>query len=155
MQRVLHGRLDRLVVLGERSVEHGAREEPAGPLAVHDERPPRRWILWVHRGGIVGHVALPLLVGHVPRDAGTRRIPRLAFGIGGGSVVHDAAVEGPAPRPPVIETHAGGVVLLRILDARAALAQVAGFGLRAGIDPLAGGGGAVLLPLPEAIAPLA
>src|SRR5882672_11998183 len=107
MQRVLHGRLDRLVMLGERSVEHRAREEPPDPLAVHDERPPPLRIFWIHRRRIVRHVALPLLVRRVPLDTRARRIPRFAVDVGGGAVVHDPAVERPAPSPSVIEAHAG------------------------------------------------
>src|SRR5947209_13923977 len=116
MQRVLDRRLDWLVVFGEGPVEHRAGEEPSDALAVHDERSPGLRVARLHRGRVVGHVALPLLVRRVPFDPRTRRVPPLAMEIRGGAAVQDPAIERPAPRPAVIEAHAGRTVVLRTLD---------------------------------------
>src|SRR5438445_7464712 len=102
-------------MLRERPVEHRAREGPSDALAVHDERPPPLRIFRIHRGRIVWHVPLPFLLRRNPLDTRTRRVPRLAVEVRGGAVVHDAAVERPAPCPTVVVAHAGGLVLLRIL----------------------------------------
>ena len=80
MQRVLHRRLDRLVVLRKRSVDHAVAEQPAHAFAVHDERQPGVGIVRVHSRRVVRHVARPL--GAVPGDAGTCRVPRLSVQVG-------------------------------------------------------------------------
>src|SRR5438445_1799611 len=155
MQRVLDRRLDWLVVFGEGPVEHRAGEEPSDALAVHDERSPGLRVGRLQRGLGVGHVALPLLVRRVPCGPRTRRVPRLALEVGGGAVVQDPAIERPAARPAVIEAHAGRIVLLGILDAGPPLREIAGFGIRAGVDPVAGGGRPVVLERAEGSHPLA
>src|ERR1700737_2303869 len=47
MKRILDRGLHRLVVLGERPVNHGGGEEAPHAFAVHDERQPRRRTLGV------------------------------------------------------------------------------------------------------------
>ncbi len=85
MQGIRDGRFDGFVVLGEWAVSQRCREEPADALGKHDEcaERPRRGV-----GLHVGDITDPLLA--VPLDADAGRVPRLAVGIGGGAVVHDA-----------------------------------------------------------------
>ena len=147
MERVIDRRLDGLVVLRERTIAHRVREEPTDAFAVHDERQPRRGILRVHRRRVVGHVALPARA--VPLDAGALRVPWLAVEVGRRAVVHDAAVERPAPGPLRIEAHARRVVLLRVGDAVPPLAEVPILGVAAGVDPVPGGRRAIGLEVRE------
>src|SRR5439155_21889195 len=92
-------------------------------------------------------VALP--AGAVPLDAGTLRVPWLAVEVGRRAVVHDAAVERPAPGPLRIEAHARRVVLLRVGDAVPPLAEVPILGVAAGVDPVPGGRRAIGLEVRE------
>ncbi len=147
MERILHRRLDRLVVLGERAVDHAVAEEPADPLAVHDERQVRVRIFGIHGGRVVGHVANPLRA--VPADARPLGIPRRAVEVGGGAVVQDTTVQGPAPRPVGVEAHPGGVVGRGVLDSAPPLHQVSGVRIRACVDPVPGGRRAVVLQVCE------
>ena len=134
MERVLHRRLDRLVVLRERSIDHAVAEQAADAFAVHDERQPGLRIVRVHRRRVVRDVADPLAA--VPGDARSRRIPRLAVEVGRRTVVHHTPIERPAPRPVRIEAHARRIVRLRVADAGAALHQVARVRVAACVDPV-------------------
>ena len=134
-------------MLGERAVDHAVAEEPADPLAVHDERQPRLGVVRVHGRRVVGHVAHPFRP--VPRDPRALRIPRLAVEIRRGAVVHHSAVERPAPRPVGIEAHACGVIGGGVLYATSALHQVACVRVAPGIDPVPCGGRAVVLEVCE------
>ena len=145
MERILDRALDRLVVLRERSVREGGerREDAAHPLRVHDERPHVLLRRGVHLE-VRNVVADPLLRGLAPPDLPPFGIPRLAGGIAGGTVVKHAAVGRPGPRPALMDTLARRV--LRPTPRR----LVSGFGPGTAIQPVAAGGGAVVLEPGEA-----
>ena len=97
----------------------------------------------------------PLLLRLVPRDAGPARIPGLPLEVRRRAVVHDAPVERPAPRPAVVVAHARRVVLRRVLDpVRAAWTGSRPRRIAARVDPVPGGGRAVVLQLGERVEPL-
>ena len=150
MQRVLDQRLHRLVVLGEWAVDHRRGEEAADALAIHDEREPGLGVFRVHRRRIVGHVTDPLLLGGIPFDAGPSCVPGTPVQVRRCPVVEDPPVQRPGPGPGWIEPHARRVILCRVLDAVAALHQVACIRIAAGVDPVAGGRAAVALEEGEA-----
>ena len=77
----------------------------------------------------VGHVAGPALA--VPRDAGTRRIPRPALRVGRAAVVEDAAIGRPAERPLRIAAQPARI------GGRSPLREVAGIGVHADVEPVA------------------
>ena len=97
----------------------------------------------IHGRRVIGNVAHPLAA--VPRDARAGRVPRLAVEVGRRPVVHDAPVERPAPSPVGIKVHAGRVVRLGVLDPVPPLHEIARIEVAAGVDPVAGGRGAVVL----------
>ena len=90
------GRFSRFVVLGERPVGRAGAVELGMPVLDHDKG---QLALGVGHGrpGAVGHVAHPLAA--VPFNNGFLGIEGLAVHVHRGTVVQDAAVDGPAPRP--------------------------------------------------------
>src|SRR5262249_36500595 len=104
MEEVVDGRLERFVVLRERSVGELRREEAPDPLGIHDE------------GAVLAGRGIRLEVRDVadpetavPLDARTARIPRLALAVRGGAVVHDAAVRRPRETPVVVHAETGWI----------------------------------------------
>src|SRR5581483_2329142 len=135
MELIVHRRFGWLVELGERTLSKLSRhEEPRHAFGQHDER--------THAGlgravrFVVGNVSNPLFA--VPLDADSLRIPRLTLGVGGATVVHDAAVRRPVEAPAFEALHAAGI------GAVAALAEISGLGVGADIEPVAAESGAVV-----------
>nr|GEU28379.1 hypothetical protein [Tanacetum cinerariifolium] len=139
---VAHRRLERLVVLGERTLgQRIAREETRHAFGQHDERTHavfRRFVAFV-----VGHIrARP--GGAVPRDQLAGRIERLAVDVARGAVVQHAAVGRPGPGPVQRIADAGRVAVV------AAAHLVALRGPRTGKDPATGRRAAVVAQLRKA-----
>ena len=133
----LDGRFRRLVVFGQRAVGRGRAEEQAGAVRGHDEG--LHAALGHRRLCTVRHVAHPLAV--LPFDDGAAGVPRAAVQVDGGTVVQDAAVLRPAPRPVGEEAN---------LRLHGRLRRIAALGLAAfflgpasGVEPVEGRGGAV------------
>src|SRR6516164_9325264 len=142
-QRVTGQRcLERLVVLGEGALGHGAaRKEAADAIGVHDEGPhaERRILIYL----VVRHVgAAP--GGSVPGDELAARIERLPARVAGRAVVHDAPVGRPGEGPVECLADAGGI------GAVAPRHQVAIRTPRAAVDPATRERAAIVAQLREA-----
>ena len=112
VERIGNRRLDWFVVRWQRPVHQARRhEEPTEAIRPHDERRGSgkriharraRFRFVVGRFGrdVIRHiVACPFLRLRVPPHPLLFFAPGLPFGIGGGAVVHDAAVSRPGPTP--------------------------------------------------------
>ncbi len=161
VEQVRHGRLDGLVVDGERPVlEADRREEPALAVTLHDERPVAGdgvntfrvsvgTVVGAFVGLEVGDVEarpLPLLL--VPPDVLLLLAPGLALGVCGGTIVEDAAVRRPRPAPL-----GGGVGLLGPGLAAAGLIHAVGHYAR--VDPTPARRRAIILQISKPIHRLA
>src|SRR5450759_1877636 len=134
VEEVLDRRLDGLVMLGERAVVEIRSEKQPDAFLIHDERPE---LAGLAVGLDVGNVSHPFFA--IPDDARPCRIPRLSFGVGGGAVVHDAAVRRPGEAPVREHPEAGRI------GARAPLGVVARFRVDAERQPVAAHRRAVIL----------
>ena len=149
VDRVVDGRLLRLVVGRQRAVHQSARGvEPALAVRLHDERVDPRQRVGPGRAGRgtgvrgqsgreVGHVvARPSPGFRVPPDVLLAGAPRPPVGAGGGAVVEQPAVRGPHPRPVGVHPFLLGL-------GRTQRGMVHAVGEDPGVDPAAAVGGAV------------
>ena len=153
VQRVLDRRLRRLVVRRQRPVDDAlGREQPGLAVALHDERVGtadrvlrprvvRRHVVRPLGRLEVRHVLTGPAAGLlVPPDVLLPLAPRLALGVGRGTVVEDPAVQRPRPAPL-----GGHRVLLLARLAPGGLVDLVG--VDAAVDPAAAGRRAVVLHL--------
>jgi len=126
----------RFVVLGEGAIHPPHAEEMCTPVRLHDKRIRLSW--W---RSTVGDISDPALGDGVPSDDRLLRIPRVAFQVNRGPVVHDAPVARKAPCPFREEANARRIYVV------ASSHHVALFSVASTPKPVATTGGAILLEL--------
>ncbi len=137
-----HRALPWFVELGHRSVRHALREKAGNTFRGHNEG------VLTSVGGYgrivtINHIAIPpprASLSRVPLNDRMLLVPRLAIKVNRGTIVNNAAIDGPAPRPLGVKPNiklVGGQV--------AASCHIAIFSVTGAVNPVTAGGGAVVL----------